>query len=144
MSARNTAVIGTGERAQRNRTRRHIAVKGALFLVGLLSGAYIGYALIANDFDASAPWPQEIAVGLAALYLVALAAGTMLLDKSIDELERHRTYKAITIPATAYLVVYPVWFLLWKAELVVEPIHWLLFVGFMVTFIGSAIYYRFR
>jgi hypothetical protein len=144
MLAQDSAALGEGERSQRARARRQIAVKATLFLIGLAAGVYVGYAVVANDFDMSLSFPRHVAVGLAALYVVALSVGSLLLDKSIDELERHRAYKAITVPATAYMIVYPVWFLLWKGQLMVEPVHWILFVGFLVLLLVATAYYRFR
>ena len=144
MHAMSKAEPGEGERAQRARSRRHLIVKGTLFAIGAVSGGYLGYSLASNDFDIAAPWPPQIAVTMAIVYVVALVGGSFALDKSMDELERHRTYKAVAVAGTAYMVVYPVWFLLWKASLVVEPVHWLLFVGFWLLLIGSAISYRLR
>lgn len=144
MSSASSLTLGEGERLQRSRTRRHVAVKSALFAVGLATGAYIGFKLASTGFDLSAPWSRSVAVALALLYVVAIAAGSLLLNKSIDELERDRTYKAVAVAGSAYMIVYPVWFMLWKGGLAVEPIHWLLFAGFWLLMIGAAIYYRFR
>ena len=144
MTAIHDASIGEGEQLHHARSRRHVTVKGGLFAIGMASGAYLGFMLARSDLDLSAPWPKAIAIGLAAVYLLALAVGSVLLNRTIDEVERARTYKAVTVAGSAYMIVYPVWFLLWKAELAVEPIHWLLFVSFWLLLIGSSIFYRFR
>ena len=144
MTTTNSLVVGDGERLQRQAARRTIAIKGTLFVLGLLSGGYLGYWLASNDFNVNAPWPRELALIIAITYVAAVIGGSMLLDKSIDEHERMQAYQAVAVPATAYMLAYPVWFLLWKAQLVIEPVHWMLFVGFWALLIGSAIYYRFR
>jgi hypothetical protein len=144
MIASRDLSLGEGERLQRSQMRRHIAVKGSLFVLGLGSGAYLGYTLVRTGFDLDAPWPPLIAVLIAVVYVVGVVGGSLMLEKSIDEVERDRSYKAVAAAGAAYMLVYPVWFLLWKAALVVEPIHWLLFIGFWLLLIGSAIYYRFR
>jgi len=137
-------VLGEGERAELSSRRQLMTVKGALFTVGLFSGAYLGYALASNDYDLNAQWPSGIAIALAAVYLIAMAAGSFLLRNRIDEVERLNTYKAVAFAGSAYMVVYPVWFLLWKAALLPEPVHWLLFAGFWLALIGAALFYRFR
>jgi hypothetical protein len=144
MIASRDLSLGEGERLQRTQMRRHIAVKGTLFTLGLGSGVYLGYTLVRTGLDLNAPWPPTIAILIAVLYVVAVLGGSLILDKSIDEVERHRGYKAVAAAGAAYMLVYPVWFLLWKAALVVEPIHWLLFIGFWLLLIASAVYYRFR
>ena len=144
MTAVHHASNGEGEQLHHARSRRHVTVKGALFAVGLASGAWLGFMLARSGMDLSAPWPKRIAIGLAAIYVLALGVGSLLLNRTIDEVERARTYKAVTVAGSAYMIVYPVWFLLWKAQLAVEPIHWLLFVSFWLLLIGSSIFYRFR
>ena len=144
MQASPQMQIGEGERAQSALARRHYAVKGTLFAIGAVAGAYLGFSLARNEVDFAAPWPPALTVALAIIYAVAVLGGSLALDKSMDELERHRAYKAVAVAGSAYIVVYPLWFLLWKASLVIEPIHWLLFAGFWLLLIGSAIYYRFR
>ena len=136
--------IGDGERLQKSRQRLAWSVKGALFVVGMISGGYVGYYVASNDLDISAPWPPAIALAIAAAYLVALIVGSILLHRTIDEVERFRTYQAIAVAGTAYMVVYPLWFLLWKASVAAEPVHWILFLGFWALLIGSAFYYRVR
>ena len=139
-----THALGPGERLQRSRQRQVRAIKGSLFAVGMISGGCIGYLVASNRFALDAPWPPAIAIVLAALYVAAIAVGSMLLQKRIDEVERMQTYKAVTVAGTAYLVGYPVWFLLWKASLAPEPIHWLLFISFWMLLAGSALFYRAR
>ena len=139
-----TTQSGLGERLQRKQQRRMMTIKGTLFVLGLVTGAYVGFYIATNDFDLSAPWPPAIAATLAILYVVAMFVGSHLMEKSIDEVERYRSYKAVAFAGAVYLVAYPVWFLLWKGGFVVEPIHWLLFLAFWGSLLGGAIYYRFR
>lgn len=138
------AMPGEGEQAERASRRMTNGVKGALFAIGLVTGGYLGYFLAANDFDLSAGWPPEIAVTFAIVYVVAILGGSWLLRNRIDEVERANTYKAVSVAGTAYMLVYPVWFLLWLGGMLVEPIHWALFIMFWLLLIGSALFYRFR
>ena len=142
--AKSRAVLGEGERLQRERERQLLTVKGSLFLLGMLSGGLIGYFIVSDDFGFDGPWPPTVAISLAVIYVLAIAIGSVLLKNRIDEVERMQTYKAVTVAGTSYMIVYPVWFLLWKGSMVPEPIHWLLFIGFWALLIGSALYYRIR
>jgi hypothetical protein len=135
---------GAGEELERVQRRRVFTVKGALFVVGLFSGAYVGYSVASQGFDFSAPWSPTACLVLAAVFLAAMAWGSFGLSKSIDEHERQNAYKAAAFAGSAYLVIYPVWFLLWKGGFVGEPIHWALFVLFWLALAGASIYYRFR
>lgn len=67
---------GPGERLQRHRQRRRIAIKGTLFGVGLVSAVLFGTVLASNAFDLAAPWPPGMAPGLAAAYLMAITSST--------------------------------------------------------------------
>ena len=142
--AKPGAVLGEGERLQQARERQVLTVKGSLFLLGVMSGALIGYFIMSDDFGFDGPWPPAIAIGIAVVYVLAIGIGSELLNNKIDEAERMQTYKAVAFAGTAYMIGYPVWFLLWKAGLLIEPIHWLLFIGFWALLIGSAFHYRVR
>jgi hypothetical protein len=62
----------------------------------------------------------------------------------MDEVERQRSYKAGSLAGATLIVVYPVWFLLWKGGFVVEPIHWVLFVLFWLGLAFGMIWYKYR
>lgn len=142
--AKSAIALGEGERLQRTRERQVMAVKGSLFALGMLSGGFIGYFIVSDDIGFDGPWPPAIAISLAALYVLAITIGSVLLKNRIDEAERMQTYKAVAFAGTAYMIVYPVWFLLWKSGAMIEPIHWLLFVGFWALLVGAAFHYRVR
>lgn len=137
-------VPGEGELAEGRMRRRAMTIKGTLFVIGLFAGGYVGYALAESDFDLGARWPTGISIALALVYVVSISAGSLLLHGKIDELERDRSYKAAAVAGSGYLLLYPVWFVLWKGGILVEPIHWLLFVGFWLLLLGAALYYRLR
>ena len=136
--------LGEGERRELDRDRYTKIVKGVLFGIGLCCGAAVGYYVASNDFDLSAQWPPALAAGIAVLYLLAMLFGSIALSRSMDEVEKARQYKAVAFAGAVYLVVYPVWFALWKGGFVIEPIHWALFAGFWVSLAGAAAYYRIR
>lgn len=141
---KNKAALGEGERREMDRDRFTQIVKGVLFGVGISCGAPIGYLIASNDFDVAAQWPPALAAAIAALYLLALIAGSIALSRSIDEVEKARQYKAVAFAGAVYLVVYPLWFVLWKGGFVIEPIHWALFALFWLSLAGAAAFYRIR
>lgn len=141
---RDSAPLGEGERRERAARRVRYGIKGALFVTGLAVGVYVGKMLVGGDFDFAAPWPPAAAVAIAAIYLVAIVAGSLLISRSLDELERSRTYRAAAAAGNVYLVVYPIWFALWKGGFVPEPVHWALFILFWLSLALATLWYRFR
>ena len=89
-------------------------------------------------------WPPAMALALAALYVIALAGGSLLLKDVMDEHERQRSYKAASFASALLVCIYPLWFLLWKGGFVAEPIHWVIYVVFMAGLGLAMIWYRFR
>jgi len=136
--------LGVGERRERSARRVRHGIKAALFVTGLAVGIYVGGALIGGDFDFAAPWPPAAALAIAAVYLVAMIAGGLLISRSLDELERSRTYRAAAAAGNVYLLVYPTWFALWKGGFVPEPVHWALFILFWLSLALATLWYRFR
>lgn len=135
---------GAGELLESRKDRQAKIVKGLLFGVGLVSGAAVGFHVATSGFDFSGPWPPVLSAGIAALYLLSMLLGSVALSRLTDEVERSRNYKSAAFAGGVYLIVYPVWFLLWKGGFVGEPVHWLLFILFWVSLAVAAIYYRFR
>lgn len=119
-------------------------IKGILFGIGLACGVLIGWHIGFNGLNLSDPWPPAMAAGIASLYVVAMIAGSVALSRVMDEVEKQRSYKAGALAGAIYVIVYPVWFLLWKGGFMIEPIHWLLFILFWVSLASGTIYYRFR
>lgn len=139
-----TRPTGRDDAGAENRIDRRLKlIKALLFATGIPCGAYFGWYLSSNDFDLSAPMSPVAALLMAATYLLANLFGWLALAKVMDEVEKTHLYKASGQAASLYLIVYPVWFLLWKGGFVIEPIHWLLFVAFWLSMAGAALYYRF-
>lgn len=142
MAPRETP-LGEGERQERALRRRKTGIKAALFAVGLCSGVYIGSVTAANGFDLAAPWSPAAALAIAASYLLAMGIGSRLLARTLDEMERHRQYRAGAVAGAVYVIVYPVWFMLWKGGFAVEPIHWAIFILFWFSLAAASLGYAF-
>ena len=134
----------TGEERLKRRNRQKWIVTACLFA----SGAVLGFAVMrAEDvmgFDFGGPWPREVALAALALLTLSLTIGTIVQHRQFDDFERAVHTKAAAFAATVVLVGYPVWFLLWKAQLVPAPTHWgPPLVGLFALYAGYG-WYRFR
>lgn len=139
------ADMGEGERRETEHRRRRWMIVGALGAVGFVPGLYVGFQHgAAAAQDRAVVWSPELAAGLALLYLVAILGGAFLLNKVMDEVERQRGHKAVSFAGAVLMLVYPVWFLLWKGGFVIEPIHWALFVLFWLSLALASLFHRVR
>jgi hypothetical protein len=134
----------SGELRLKQREQRIWVIKGGLFVVGLVTGAIVGYLAGDSGFASDAKWPTSIAVALVVTYLSSIAIGTWLLRELCDEVERQLQYKSIAAAGLFYVLAYPVWFVLWKGNLMPEPSHWQLFIAFYLALAASYLFYRFR
>lgn len=144
-ATRDSAPRGEGERHEAARRRKRWLIVAALAVAGVVPGFYLGYqdgAALAES--RTAIWSPTLVVALAGLYLVAVVGGGILLNKVADELDRQRGYKAVSFAGTVLMIVYPVWYLLWRGDLVLEPVHWMLFLIFWLSLALASLFYRFR
>lgn len=132
------------EKLERERRRRRIAIIGALFMVGAVSGGIIGAREADRLFDLAHPWPPILCLVIAATFLAAVTIGSIILSRQTDEVERIAKLKATRAGATVYLVGYPIWFLLWKAGFLPEPMHVAIFAIVIVVLLLASLFYRFR
>jgi len=132
------------ERLERGRRQRKFAIVGALALAGGVGGGIVGAQQSDRLFDLAHPWPPLLCLALAALLLIAAAIGGLVLRRQADEVERLAKLKAAHAGASVYLVVYPIWFLLWKGGFLPEPMHVLLYAIVVVAILLASLFYRFR
>ena len=135
-----------GESAERARRKQKLVIVGGVFAVGMIVGFLVGFREAEADFlfDRSQPWPPAMAIGIAFSYLAAVIGGGIALSRHTDEYERMAQYKAVAFAALVYMLVYPVWFVLWMGALVPEPHHGLLFGAFWLSLVAASLFYRFR
>jgi hypothetical protein len=142
---RDNSSRGEGERRESARRRKRGLIIGALFVAGAATGYYMGSTDGGALFDGRAGgWPPAVAAAIAIMYLTAIIGGSLLLNGIMDEVERQRSYKAVSFAGAVLIVVYPTWFTLWKGGFVGEPIHWVIFVLFWLSLALSSLFYRFR
>ena len=135
---------GTGEALERSRRSRKVWLLGLLVAGGFVGGFLSGYTQADALFDSTQTWPPALGIGLAIFYLVAVVGGGLLLSRYTDEFERLAQYKATSAGAVAYIIVYPVWLLLWKGGLVPEPMHFIIYLLFMAVVLIASLVYRVR
>ena len=133
-----------GERIERARQRRKLAILIGVATVGGVGGGIVGAQQGDNLFDLAKPWPPALCLALAIAYLVAVIAGSIALSRQVDEVERETKRKAATIAAKAYGIGYPIWFLLWKGGFLPEPMHVALYGLFLAALLAASLFYRFR
>lgn len=133
---------GSGELTARRTSRNRMIIIALLFGVGLATGIAAGNHVADNGF--AGPWPPMLSIGAAVLFAVAMLVGSVAMSRVTDEVQRAQSYKAVALAGAGYMLAYPLWFLLWKGGFLVEPIHWVLFIGFWLLLAGGSIYYRFR
>ena len=145
MSKAPDVAPGPGEARERARFRKRRFVIAGIFTAGLLSGFYIGHQEAEALFHGGdGAWSPTVALVLAAVYLLAVLGGALVLQGQMDEVERANGYKAAALAGAVYIIVYPLWFVLWKGGFVGEPIHWVLFVAFWLSLCLGQLWYRFR
>ena len=136
--------VASGEALERGRRRRKLAILVLIFLLAFPAGFMVGFTeaddlLVMND-----RWPPALALGLSLSYLALVIGGAIALSRQVDEVERAIKYKAVAAAASAYVIVYPVWFFWWKGGFVPEPMHLALYAGFLIVFLLASLFYRFR
>lgn len=145
MGSRTMAEPGIGERAERNRRRRYWTIIGALVASGFVMG--LGTSLIETSDPGGyliGEIPPGWAIACVAIFLGAVGFGSWRYFRIVDEVDRDDNRWAGFFAANALMVAYPVWYLLWRGGLVVEPIHETLFTGFWVTVCLAYLYRKFR
>ncbi|QIL02798.1 hypothetical protein G7078_08395 [Sphingomonas sinipercae] len=136
--------MGVGERREAMTRRKQVGIIAALAVPGFLAGVFIGRGEAKALLDGADVWSPELAIATTIVYLVAIIGASILLHKTMDEVQTQTQYKASAFAGTAFMVVYPVWFLLWKGGFVIEPIHWVIYILFVFTSLAASAYYRFR
>ena len=128
--ARMADVEGTGARAEHARSRLFWSVLGGC----VLAGAIVGAVTVAATGDrVGGEMAAGGAIAAALIYAASILGGSWYFFRIIDEVELRDNLIAGTIATYFYGTVYPVWYLLWKGGLTVEPIHEAIFFGTVIA-----------
>lgn len=136
--------IGTGEKLERRQKRRQTLILGLL----MVAGGITGLALSLTEQDGAGFFqgaiPPWIAMALAALWLVSVVGGSFWLKRHIDEIEQAAQIWGIATAGTVVIVLYPVWYLLWRGQMIVEPNAHIVFGTLYVVMIAAYLWKKFR
>ncbi len=131
----------SGEARAKAKRRRVWWSMGGIGVLSFVPGFYLGYSGHNVIDTPGASWPPVAVIVTAIVYLLVVIGGSVLLRRHIDELAMHNRLRATALAAGVYIIVYPVWWLLWMGALVPEPSHWQLFLLFYVSFVFGCFYY---
>ncbi len=129
------------ERAKRNRTWTYYAALA-------LAGGVVGFVFAQYETD-GAVWadgtiPPTVAVGLALVTAVAIIGGCIFMKRRMDEVELQNNLYAGAAASIIVMTGYPVWYLLWKGQLVPEPSHRIMFAALYLVMVVTYLIRKFR
>jgi hypothetical protein len=133
---------GPGIRAGRLRQRRIMATVALLGLVGGVVGAVL--SLMEMQARDGVTLPAWVGVLGAAVLIVGTVAGSILFFREVDEVELHANYWSATVSIYFYIIGYASWYMLWKAALVPEPSHQIIFVSTFAVMLASYFWKKLR
>lgn len=136
--------ILTGEDRHKRKNRRKLTIIAVLFGFGFVGGFTAARMEDLRNYDFAGPWPPEIALGLLLAFLLSVSIGGWLMHREMDDYEKDINRRATAFAGTVVLGGYPIWFLLWKASFVPEPIHWVIFIAGYAALYAALLFYRFR
>ena len=132
-------LVGEGERAEAARKRRTAMLFAASVVVAVAMN--VGTAIFKQGHGRIAPgW----AIAFVGLYLLAVFGSWRFACRVSDEVELRNNVSALAAGGTAYALVYPSWYFLWRGGLTPEPIHELLFVIVFLTFMTAYLWKLYR
>ena len=136
---------GPGEAAERARRRRMWWTLGAVAGAGMPVGFFA--ALLERGGDRgvmSGTLPPWFAVTAAFVFVVAVGWGTWVRHRRMDELDRRDNLVAGSVGGNVVIGGYPVWFLLWKGQLVGAPDALWLFVASFIAALAAYAVLKYR
>jgi hypothetical protein len=136
--------IGHGAALERRQKGRQTLILALL----MAAGGVTGFFLATNQQDGMGFYqgvlPAKVAIGLAALWLVSIVGGSVWLNRHIDEIERAAQIWGIAMAGTVVVILYPVWYLLWRGQMIAEPNAHVMFGTLYVVMIAAYLWKKFR
>ncbi len=132
---------GEGERAERERRRKFWFAIGATAIFGLPIGFIVGRSAGRNGGSMSEAFsglPPAVTIGLLALAVLGFLWGCWIFFKNIDEVEIVDNLWGSTAGFYFYMIAFPVWWVLWKAQLANEPSDWIILAATLAF--GTIVY----
>lgn len=136
--------IGPGEALERKQKGRQTLIICMLMVAGGVTGLTLALSgQDGPDFYRSAI-PARVAVALAVFWLVSVIGGSLWYMRHIDEIELAAQIWGIAAAGTVVLIFYPVWYLLWRGQMIVEPNAHVMFGTLYVVMIAAYLWKKFR
>jgi len=129
---------GEGERLHARQRKRFWLTMGLLLLIGFVAGI-VGSLIEDSETPRSATTAWLMAAGVVLVALIAAVASWKFF-RTVDEVEVADNLWGSLVGYYAYLFALPVWWALWKLELVAEPDHWLIYFGSALLAVAIYVY----
>lgn len=140
-----TRTLPAGEAREAGKRRLFWTILGTLFVGGFMAGLFGAAFEIGTDGGwMTGTLPPALSLAIAVTMTAAMAGGTWLFYRRIDEYERLDNYIAGAWGANALLIGYPAWYVLWKGGWVAEPSHEALFIALFAVTTASYLMRKFR
>lgn len=135
--------LGTRREAAARNAR--LTIYGALGLAGGLVGYLFGFYETGDGPGiAQGNIPAWLAIILAIVTALALVGGSYLAWRRMDEVEWQHNRVAAAVGAAVVMTGYPIWYLLWKGQLVSGPSHEAVFITLYLVTTAAYFYRKFR
>lgn len=132
---------GSGEQVEQQLSRRFWRT----LALSSLAGAVVGVAMVlGTGNNIGGEMPAAWAIGAALVYALGILAASWYFYRFIDEVELRDNLIASTVSVYFYAIAYPVWYLLWKGGLTVEPIHEAIFMATIFVMAVAYLWKKFR
>lgn len=142
MRERDT-VESEGAAAERRQRRKWWTLLGVALVAGFGTGLGVALTEEGGAFG-DGRIPEWLAIGAVAVYLGLMIVGTYVMKKVTDELEMHNNILGLAVGASALLLVYPPWLMLWRGGLVGEPGHGALFLVMFLPAMATYLWKKYR
>jgi len=134
-----------GEKRARAARNGRLSLYGALLVAGAGVGFLFGlYETNGTAWIAQGNIPGWLAIVLACITAIALIGGTIVAHRRVDEVERQHNLVSCAAAGGVLLVGYPIWYILWKGQLLSEPSHEAMFVTLYAVVFFTYLYRKFR
>lgn len=143
-SAMRDENLDVGEAAELQQTMRTKRVLALCGISGFVAGLAFAWGELGDGAFLSGTIPAWLAVAIALSYVVAMTWGSIAFKRSADEHEMQINIWGSAIGASALLLIYPPWWVLWRGGLIGEPVHEILFATLFIVAIGAYLWKKFR
>jgi drug/metabolite transporter (DMT)-like permease len=132
-----------GAAAERQRRRKWWTLLGVALAAGFGTGFGVALTEEGGAFG-DGRIPEWLAIGATVVYLATMIVGTVMMKRFTDELEMHNNIFGLAVGASALLLVYPPWLMLWRGGLVGEPSHGALFLAMFLPAMATYLWKKYR